>query len=322
MQVAGWLIASTVFAVVTYVLSRYLFLWLQARLTGTDITLIDLILMSLKDIDPRVIVKCQVMAVQSGLPAMPTRDLEALYLAGGNVQRVTLALIAASRSGIKLDWEMAAPIDLAGRDIMEAVLVSVNPKVISCPDPKDGRNGLLYAVAKDGIELKVRVKVTVRTNMLRLVGGATEATIVARVGQGIISAIGSCETYQDALCDPAVISRQVLAEGLDAQTAFAIVSIDIADIDVGNNIGALLRVEQANSDIRVARAAAEQQRAFAVAQQQEMKARAAGYRANLVRAEAGVPSSIAFALRAGHKQELAPMPRKKKRQDFFFDHQR
>jgi uncharacterized protein YqfA (UPF0365 family) len=220
-------------------------------------------------------------------------------LAGGDIHRVTLALIAADRAGICLDWTTAAAIDLAGRDVMEAVRVSVNPKVIDCPDPKDGGDGTLYGVAKDGIQLKVRVRVTVRTNLSQLVGGATEATVVARVGQSIISAIGSCNSYREALGDPMVITRQVIAKGLDSQTAFAVVSIDIADIDVGTNIGAKLQIDQAEADVRVARAAAEKRRAMAIARQQQMRAELAKSRALLVLAEAEIPAALALAFRTG-----------------------
>ncbi len=241
----GLVIVAAVFGGVLLVISRYFSLWVQAYVSGTPIKLLSLILMSLRKVDPTVIVQCKVMAVQGGLPTISTNAIEAQYLAGGDVIRVMLALIAADRAGIKLDWDTAAAIDLAGRDIMEAVQVSVNPKVINCPDPKDGHGDMLYGIAKDGIQLRVRVRVTVRTNLSQLVGGATESTVIARVGQSIISAIGSCESYRDALGDPTVISRQVVAKGLDSQTAFAIVSIDIADIDVGVNIGAKLQTDQA-----------------------------------------------------------------------------
>jgi uncharacterized protein YqfA (UPF0365 family) len=256
-------------------------------------------LMSLRKVKPRTIAECKVMAVQSGLTELSTSDLEAHFMAGGDVRSVTLALVAASRAGIDLEWNTAAAIDLAGRDIREAVRVSVNPKVISCPDPNDGQGDTLYGVARDGIQLKVRVRVTVRTNLPQLVGGATEATVVARVGQSIISAIGTCDSYRDALGDPTVITRQVIAKGLDSRTAFAIVSIDIADIDVGTNIGAKLQIEQSEADIRVARAEAEKRRAMAIAKLQEMRAKSAANRALLVLAEAKIPPAIGVALRGG-----------------------
>jgi len=278
--------------------ARYFPLWLQAFFTGIQISLLDLVLMSLRKASPQVIVRCNVMAVQSGL-TLSSREIEALYLTGGDVQRVTLALIAANRAGISLDWDTAAAIELAGRDILEAVRVSVNPKVIDCPDPHGGQGGTLYGVARDGIQLKVRVRVTVRTNMLQLVGGATEETVIARVGQGIISAIGSCDSYRDALGDPRIITRQVIAKGLDSQTAFEIISIDIADIDVGTNIGAKLQIDQADTDVRVARAAAEKRTAMAIAEQHEMRAKVTHSRAKLVLAEAQIPLALAGAFRRG-----------------------
>jgi uncharacterized protein YqfA (UPF0365 family) len=292
--------AGVLFLGLLAVLSRYVSLWLQAWVTGTRIRLISLPLMSLRRVDPNVIVQCKVMAVQAGLPEFSTNQMESQYLAGGNVPRVTLALIAAHRAGIDLDWNTAAAIDLAGRDILEAVQVSVNPKVINCPDPTAGRGDTLDGVAKDGIQLKVRVRVTVRTNISQLIGGATEATIIARVGEAIVTAIGSCESYRQALADPLLITRQVIQRGLDSQTAFEIVSIDIADIDVGRNIGAQLQIDQANADIRIARADAEQRRAMAVAREQEMIALIAERRAAVVLAEAQIPAAIAGAYRDGN----------------------
>lgn len=293
----SYIVGAAILCGLAILVASYFRLWLQAYFTGTRISLLDLVLMSLRKSNPRAIVQCKVMAVQSGLAALSTSAIEAQYLAGGDVHRVTLALIAADRAGICLDWNTAAAIDLAGRDVMEAVRVSVNPTVIDCPDPKDGGDGTLYGVAKDGVQLKVRVRVTVRTNLSQLVGGATEATVVARVGQSIISAIGSCDGYREALGDPTVITRQVIAKGLDSQTAFAIVSIDIADIDVGTNVGAKLQVDQADADVRVARAAAEKQRAVAIARQQEMRAKLAKSRAMLVLAEAEIPAALATAFR-------------------------
>lgn len=286
--------------------SRYFLLWLQAWVTGTRIRLLDLLLMSLRKVDPAVIVHCKVMAVQAGLPHISTSAIEVQYLAGGNVQRVTLALIAAHRAGIELDWDMAAAIDLAGRDVLEAVQVSVNPKVISCPDPEMGNGTTLDAVARDGIQLKVRVQVTVRTNLAQLVGGATEPTVIARVGQGIVSAIGSCSSYRQALSDPRLIARQVIEKGLDSRTAFDIVSIDIADIDVGTNIGALLMIDQADADIRIARARAEQRRATAIASTHEMLALTRQNQAALVLAEVRIFSAIAEAFRAGQLRAAHP----------------
>jgi uncharacterized protein YqfA (UPF0365 family) len=279
------------------VVSRYFSLWLQAYVSGTRIGLISLVMMTLRNVDPRLIVHCKVMAVQAGIADIPTNAIEAQFLAGGNVERVTLALIAANRAGIELDWNTAAAIDLAGRDILDAVRASVNPRVINCPEPGTGRSETLDGVAQDGIQLMVRVRVTVRTNVAQLIGGATEATVIARVGEGIVSAIGSCKTYLEALADPHVITRRVLSQGLDSQTAFSIVSIDIADISVGKNIGAVLRIDRADTDIRIARAAAETRRAAAVARQQEMVALTVENQAAVVEAEALVPHAVAAAFR-------------------------
>lgn len=307
-MIAIWscILAAVILGGLVVLFARYISLWLQAYFTGTHISLLDLVLMSLRNSNPRAIVHCKVMAVQSGLADLSTSAIEAQYLAGGDIHRVTLALIAADRAGISLDWNTAAAIDLAGRDVMEAVRISVNPKVIDCPDPKDGGGDTLYGVAKDGIQLRVRVRVTVRTNLSQLVGGATEATVVARVGQGVISAIGTCESYREALGDPMVITRQVIAKGLDAQTAFAIVSIDIADIDVGTNIGAKLQIDQAEADVRLAGAAAEQRRAMAIAKQQEMRAKLAMSRATVGFAEAAIPAAIAMAFRKGQLRARRP----------------
>jgi uncharacterized protein YqfA (UPF0365 family) len=303
-----WIPAAAVLAGALFVLSRYISLWIQAYLTGTRIGLLTLPMMSLRKVDPQTIVKCKVMAVQAGLDDFPTDAIEAQYLAGGDVQRVTLALIVAHRAGIPLDWDTAAAVDLAGRDVLEAVQVSVNPKVIMCPDPTSNRGDTLDGVAKDGIQVKVRVRVTVRTQLSQLVGGATEATVIARVGQGIVTAIGSCNSYRDVLTDPMVISRQVMSKGLDAQTAFAIVSIDIADVDVGTNIGAKLQIDQAAADIRIARAAAEQRRAEAVAHQQEMIALTRENEAAVVLAEASIPAAMASAFRRGQNRAKIDRP--------------
>jgi uncharacterized protein YqfA (UPF0365 family) len=296
----GFLAIAVVLGGFLLVASRYVSLWLQAYVTGTRIGLVSLMVMSLRKVNPRVVVQCQVMAVQAGLDQISTSAIESQYLAGGNVQRVVLALIAAHRAGIELDWNTAAAIDLAGRDILEAVQVSVNPKVIFCPDPATGHGDTLDGVAKDGIQLKVRVRVTVRTNLSQLIGGATEATVIARVGEAIVSAIGSCDSYQTALADPLLITRQVIDRGLDSQTAFAIVSIDIADIDVGVNVGAQLQIDQANADIRIARADAEKRRAMAVAREQEMVALTRENQAIVVLAEAQVPAAVATAFRSGN----------------------
>jgi uncharacterized protein YqfA (UPF0365 family) len=295
----GLIIAAVILGGSVFVGSRYFLLWLQGYLTGARVAFLDLVMMSLRKVNPQTIVQCKVMAVQSSLDEISTTAIEAQYLAGGDPRNVTLALIASSRAGIALDWNTAAAIDLAGRDIMEAVKVSVNPKVINCPDSKDGRGDTLYGVAQDGIQLRVRVRVTVRTNLSQLVGGATEETVVARVGQSIVSAIGSCRSYRDALGDPSVITREVVAKGLDSQTAFAIVSIDIADIDVGANIGAKLQIDRADAEIRIARADAEKRRAMAVAREQEMRIKSAESHAKLLLAECKTRAALAHAFREG-----------------------
>jgi uncharacterized protein YqfA (UPF0365 family) len=230
---------------------------------------------------------------------MSTARLEAHFLAGGDVTNVLRAIIVAHRAGIDLDFDRAAAIDLAGRDVLDAVRTSVRPRVIDCPQASRNGRTTLSAIAKDGVELRVAARVTVRTNLDQLIGGATEETIIARVGEGVITSIGSSATHMDVMAMPSRISKAVLERGLDASTAFEIVSIDIADIDVGQNVGARLQADQAEADTRVAQAFAEQRRAEAIAQQQEMTARVAENRAALVRAEAEVPHAMAQAFRAG-----------------------
>src|SRR5579872_2077837 len=257
------------------IFARYFSLWIQCKTTGAGITLLDLVMMSFRKVNTPVIVRGKIMAVQAGLTEVypiTTRALEAHFLANGNVPQVIQALIAAHRAKIPLDWQTAAAIDLAGRNILDAVRTSVYPKVIDCPDPKSGPDAALSAVCGDGIELRARARVTVRTNLEQLVGGATEETVVARVGQGIVQAIGKQSSYKQVLENPELISETVLELGLEKHTSFEIVSIDIADIDVGDNIGARLQADQAEADVRVARAKAEERRARAVAQEQEMKA--------------------------------------------------
>jgi uncharacterized protein YqfA (UPF0365 family) len=277
-------------------------LWFQAYMSSADVTILSLIGMTLRQVDARVIVTSKIMAMQAGLgrDMVTTRRLEAHYLAGGNVPNVIRAIIAAQRADLDLDFDQAAAIDLAGRDVLDAVRTSVYPKVIDCPDPAKSERTTLSAVSKNGVELKVRTRVTVRTNLERLIGGATEETIIARVGEGIITAIGSSDTHFEVMENPDNISKTVLARGLDAQTAFQIVSIDIADIDVGQNIGARLQADQAEADVRVARAKAEERRAAAMAREQEMKAEVAKNRANVVLAEAEVPLAMAAAFRDGN----------------------
>ena len=290
------------FLVAFALLARYLRLWLQSYASSAGIGLFDLVAMSFKKVNPAVIVRSKIMAVQAGLgdsTGITKHALEAHYLAGGRVPLVIQALIAAHKAKIKeLDWKLATAIDLAGRDVREAVQTSVYPKVIDCPGKNSGRE-TLDAVAKNGVQLKVRARVTVRTNLNQLIGGAMEETIIARVGEGIVSAIGAAERHTDVLENPDTISKTVLARRLDSNTAFEIVSIDIADIDVGSNIGARLQADQAEADTRVARANAEGRRAMAVAKEQEMIASIEESRAALVEAESAVPKAVAESLTSG-----------------------
>ena len=271
-------------------------LWIQSVSTGAGIGISDLVGMWLRRVNAAVIVRSKIMAVKAGISQVETKWLEAHFLAQGNVPNVIRALIAANRADIDLTYKRAAAIDLAGRNVLDAVQTSVYPKVIDCPDAAKGKP-LLEAVAKNGIQLKARARVTVRANLDRLIGGATEETIIARVGEGVVSAIGSAETHYSVLENPDRISKAVLSKGLDSQTAFEIVSIDIADVDVGENIGARLQAEQAEADMRVAQAKAETARAAAVAREQEMQALVAENRAKVVLAEAEIPQAIAQAFR-------------------------
>ena len=280
------------------VMARFFGLWLRAVLSDAHVGFASLIGMSLRKVSPGVIVDTRIMAVKAGL-SVNTNDLEAHYLAHGNVVRVVQALIAANKANIGLNFERAAAIDLAGRDVLEAVQTSVNPKVIDAPDPAKGKD-TVDAVAMDGIQLKAKARVTVRANLDRLVGGATEETIIARVGEGIVTTIGSAETHKRVLENPDMISRQVLSKGLDAGTAFEILSIDIADVDVGANIGAQLQTKQAEADKQIAQAKAEERRAMAVAREQEMRAQVVEMRAKVVEAEAEVPRAMADAFRSGN----------------------
>ncbi|MDP2873014.1 MAG: flotillin-like protein FloA [Bacillota bacterium] len=265
-------------------------LYIAALAAGVRLPFISLIGMRLRRVPPHTIINSLIKATKAGI-AVNINQLEAHYLAGGNVDRVVNALIAAQRAAIPLEFERAAAIDLAGRDVLQAVQMSVNPKVIETP--------IVAAVAKDGIELKAKARVTVRANIERLVGGAGEETIIARVGEGIVTTIGSAESHKAVLENPDTISRTVLAKGLDAGTAFEILSIDIADVDVGKNIGAQLETDRAEADKRIAQAKAEERRAMAVAHEQEMRAVVQEMRAKVVAAEAEVPKAMAEALRAG-----------------------
>lgn len=280
------------------ILFRYGWLYIQALASGAPVSLIQLVGMTFRRVNARIVVESRIMAKKAGLE-IDTPLLEAHYLAGGNVSSVVRALIAANKANIDLGFNQACAIDLAGRDVLDAVKTSVNPKVIDCPDPKRGRD-TIDAVAKDGIQLKVKARVTVRANMQRLVGGAKEETVIARVGEGIVSSIGSATTHKHVLENPDLISKQVLHKGLDAGTAFEILSIDIADVDVGDNIGARLQTDQAEADKRVAQAEAEKRRAMAVAREQEMKALVEENRAKVVLAESEVPKAISQAFREGH----------------------
>ena len=266
-------------------------LWISALAARVRIGIGELVGMRLRRVPPRVILGSQISATKAGLD-IPTSFLEAHFLAGGHVEKVATALIAADKAGINLTHERAAAIDLAGRDVLEAVQVSVNPKVISTP--------MVTAVAKDGIQVKATSRVTVRANIERLVGGAGEETIVARVGEGIVTTIGSSETHKAVLENPDLISKTVLGKGLDSGTAYEILSIDIADVDVGDNIGAALQTDQAEADLKIARAKAEERRAMAVAQEQEMSANVVEMRARVVEAEAEVPRAMAEAFRSGN----------------------
>lgn len=280
------------------VVSKFFNLWLQARVSGAPVGFSDLIGMWFRKVNTNTIVLSRIQAVKAGLQ-VSTNQLETHYLARGNVPRVVNALIAADRAKIELPWDTACAIDLAGRDILEAVQTSVKPKVIDCPAASTGRN-TIDAVAKDGIQLKARARVTVRANLARLVGGALEETIIARVGEGIVTTIGSASTHKDVLENPDRISRVVLERGLDAGTAFDILSIDIADIDVGENIGAKLQADQAEADKVRFQAEAEKRRAMAVAQEQEFRAEEQKNRALVVLAEADVPKAMADAFRSGN----------------------
>ncbi|MCX5663007.1 MAG: flotillin-like protein FloA [Planctomycetota bacterium] len=277
---------------------NFIALWFQAWLSNAPVTMAELIGMRFRKVDPRVIVLSRIRAVKAGL-SITTAQLETHYLSGGRVPTVISALIAAARAKINLPYDAAAAIDLAWRDILEAVHTSVNPKVIDCPDPNRGRD-TIDAVAQDGIQLKVKARITVRTNIARLVGGATEETIIARVGEGIVTTIGSATSHKAVLENPDLISKTVLSKALDAGTAFEILSVDIADIDVGDNIGAKLQADQAGADAKRFQAEAEKRRAAAVAQEQEHKADIQKSRALVVLAEAEIPKAIAEAFRTGN----------------------
>ena len=291
-------IVGLIALVVLGFIARYLGLWFQAITSGAPVNLVTLIAMQFRKVNPSVIVNSRIMAVKAGLE-VTTDMLETHYLARGDVPRVIRALIAADRAKIELPWDKACAIDLAGRDILEAVRTSVDPKVIDCPNPTYGK-ATVDAVAQDGIQVKAKARVTVRANLARLIGGATEETIVARVGEGIVTTIGSSTSHKAVLENPDRISRVVLDKGLDSGTAFEILSVDIADIDVGENIGAKIQADQAEADKVRFQAEAEKRRAMAVAEEQEHKAEEQKNRALVVLAEAEVPKAMAEAFRSGN----------------------
>jgi uncharacterized protein YqfA (UPF0365 family) len=292
--------------VLAVLLLNFIKIYIRAAVSGAKVPLLTLVAMWMRKVNTRLVVDSRIQAVKAGLE-LSTNNLEAHYLAGGNVMNVVRALVAADKANIDLSFQQAAAIDLAGRDVHEAVSTSVYPKVINCPDPSLS-NGYLDAVSKDGIRLLVKARVTVRANLQRLVGGATEETIIARVGQGIVSAIGSSETYKHVLENPDDISRRVLKSGLDANTAFEIVSIDIADVSVAGvsgtrevaNVGALLETERAEADKKLRQAEAEGRRAMAIAAEQEMRARVQEMQSKVIEAQAEVPQAIAEAFRSGN----------------------
>src|SRR4051812_23928923 len=299
---AGYAVVGIIALVFLIVVFNFFGIWLRARVSGAPVGFVELIALKLRKVPVAMIVDNRITAVKSGL-AVTIDDLSTHYLAGGAVEMVVLALIAAQKAGIHLEFDRACAIDLAtkgtGKTVLEAVKTSVNPKVIDCPAPATGKV-TIDAVAKDGIVIRARARVTVRTNLDRFVGGATEETIIARVGEGIVSTIGSADSYKDVLENPDRISKTVLNKALDSNTAFEILSIDIAEVDVGENVGAKLQAEQAEANKLIAQAQAEVRRAAAVAQEQEMSARVQEMRARVVEAEAQIPMAMAEAFRSGH----------------------
>ncbi|HSZ55671.1 MAG TPA: flotillin-like protein FloA [Tepidisphaeraceae bacterium] len=296
--IAVLVVLLIVFLVVFVIISQFIGLYVRSYVSGASVGLVELIGMRLRKVNTLAIVNSRIQAHRAGL-AISTAEMESHYLAGGNVQRVINAMIAATKANIDLPWQTATAIDLAGRDILDAVQTSVNPKVIDVPNPSFGQP-TIDGVAQDGIQLRVKARVTVRTNIKSLVGGATEETVIARVGEGIVNAIGSADDYKHVLRNPDSISKAVLNKGLDANTAFEILSIDIAEITVGENIGAKLAADRAESDKRRFQAEAEQRRAMAVANEQENVAKQAENRAQVVLAEAEIPRAIADAFRSGN----------------------
>ena len=286
------IVAVCIVALIVFFYFVPFLLWLSATVSGVHISLLQLFLMRIRKVPPQTIVRAMIEAHKAGLQSITRDELEAHYLAGGYVERVVHALVSAAKANIDLGFQMATAIDLAGRDVFEAVQMSVNPKVIDTPP--------VVAVAKDGIQLIAKARVTVRANIRQLVGGAGEDTVLARVGEGIVSSIGSSESHKSVLENPDSISKLVLKKGLDSGTAFEILSIDIADIDIGKNIGAGLQIDQAQADKNIAQAKAEERRAMAIALEQEMKAKAQEARAKVIEAEAEVPRAMAEAFRTGN----------------------
>jgi uncharacterized protein YqfA (UPF0365 family) len=297
-----WGVGALVLLFVAILVLNFFTIWIRAWVSGAKATFMDLIALRLRNIPVGAVVDTRITAVKSGIE-LSIDDLSTHFLAGGSIEMVVQALIAAQKAGIRLDFDRACAIDLAtkgtGKTVIEAVKTSVNPKVIDCPNPASGK-GTIDAVAKDGIVIKAKARVTVRTNLDRFVGGATEETIIARVGEGIVTTIGSSDSYKDVLENPDRISKNVLDKALDSNTAFEILSIDIADVDVGDNVGAKLQAEQADANKLIAQAQAEVRRAAAVALEQEMSARVAEMRARVVEAEAQVPLAMAEAFRQGN----------------------
>jgi uncharacterized protein YqfA (UPF0365 family) len=303
-MIAAGVIAIGVALILLVIFFSFLRLWVQCLLTSAQISILDLVGMKLRNVDYGMIVRQKIALVQAQVN-VSTRELEAHYLSRGNVPKTATAVIAAHKAGMDLPWRTAAAIDLAGRDVLDAVKTSVNPKVIDCPDPSKGRL-TLDGVCRNGIQLRAKARVTVRTKLDRLVGGATEETIIARVGEGIVKVIGGALHHTDVLANPNMISKAVLKNSLDSQTAFEIVSIDVSDVDVGDNIGAKLQADQAAADLRVAQARAERRRAAAVAREQKMRALVEENRAKVVAAEAEIPMAIARAFRSGQLAVMDP----------------
>jgi uncharacterized protein YqfA (UPF0365 family) len=301
--VSPWIVAYVIVGIVLlvfiFIVLQFVNLWIQAFMSRAGVSILDLFGMRLRKVDAGQVVLAKIQLVKAGIHDIRTGDLESHYLAGGRVRNVTRAMIAANRAALDLDWKKSCAIDLAGRDIIDAVSTSVNPKVIDVPNPAKGKP-TIDAVAKDGIQLKAKARVTVRTNIRQLIGGATEETVIARVGEGIVSAIGSADTHKEVLENPDRISKAVLSRGLDSGTAFEILSIDIADVDVGENIGAKLQADQAEADKRRFQAEAEKRRAMAVAAAAENRAKIEDNRAKVVLAEAEVPKAMADAFRSGN----------------------